>query len=265
MKIIKHDFHVHTSLSLCADKEAFADGYIKIAKDIGLQKIGFSDHFWDENIETENSWYQKQNFEHVSELKPQIEKLRNEGVEIFWGCETEYNFQKRSVAITEEVAEKFDYVLVPNSHTHITMPKELYEPYEKHAEYMINAYEDIINSNVSKYITAIVHPFEAVCCPYDNSILIDMIDDDTFKRLFDKTAEKDIAIEINTSSMREKTHSEIEALSKIRLFRLAKECGCKFIFGSDAHNYTAHEYYSDADFAAELLELKEKDIADIAR
>ena len=169
------------------------------------------------------------------------------------------------MAITEERAEQMDFILVPNSHTHMMMPKDWYEPYQKHVDFMLQAYEDIINSNVSRYITAMAHPFLAVACPYDKSILVDMITDDQFKRLFDKTAEKGIAFEINVASMVNNTTEEIEKSSQIRMFKLAKECGCKFIFGSDAHNNTAHDTYHHADFVAGLLGLTENDLIDIAK
>jgi histidinol phosphatase-like PHP family hydrolase len=143
------------------------------------------------------------------------------------------------------------------------MPRDCFEPYQKHVDYMIQAYLDIINSKVNKYITAVAHPFEAVCCPYDNEILINMISDDTFKRLFDETAEKGIAFEINVASMHKKNHFEIENSAVLRMFRLAKECGCQFIFGSDAHSNSAHESYSNAQFVADLLGLTENDIKDI--
>ena len=81
----------------------------------------------------------------------------------------------------------------------------------------------------------------------------------------DKTAEKGIAFEINVASMKGKNHSEIENMAQIRMFNLAKECGCKFIFGSDAHNNTAHNSYENANFIANLLELTDKDITDIAK
>ena len=109
------------------------------------------------------------------------------------------------------------------------------------------------------------HPFEAVCCPYDNQILIDMIPDDTYRRLFDEQAERGIAFEINVSYMKSLTHEEIEQSSKMRVFRLAKECGCKFLFGSDAHDHATLAKYGNADFAAGLLGLTEDDIADIAK
>ncbi len=262
---IKHDFHIHTDLSLCANETATLSNYLEIAKNLDLKKLGFADHFWDEKIDGANGFYQPQNFEHICELKKEIAKTPHDGIEIYFGCETEYDPYHRGVAITEERAEQMDFIIVPNSHTHMMMPKDFYEPYQKHVDFMIQAYEDIINSNVSRYITAMAHPFEAVCCPYPNSILIDMITDDQFKRLFDKTAEKGIAIEINVASMMKKTTDEIEKCSQIRLFRLAKECGCKFTFGSDAHSNTAHDTYHNADFVAKLLDLTENDLADIVK
>lgn len=265
---VDHDLHIHTDLSICANETATLSNYMKIAKDLGLRKIGISNHFWDRKISGAFDFYQIQDYEHVAELKPEIEKRNREGnIKVLFGCECEYDPVHRDVAVTEETAEKFDYILVPNSHTHITMPKEYYEPYQKHIDFMIQAYEDILNSRVSKYVTAVAHPFCAVCCPYDREILISMIPDDTFKRLFEKTAQKGIAFELNIDYMNKykKTYDEMAQIAHIRMYRLAKECGCKFIFGSDAHGTKEHERYHIAQFLADLLELKESDLADIAK
>ena len=109
------------------------------------------------------------------------------------------------------------------------------------------------------------HPFEAVCCPYDNSILINMISDDCFRRLFERTAEKNIAIEINVAGMQRMSPEEVAECAQMRLFRLAKECGCKLIFGSDDHTAVHHDVYKHADYVANILGLKEEDMAEIAR
>ena len=262
---IQHDFHIHTNLSLCAEKDVTVEYYVQKAEEIGLKKIGFANHFWDENIPSTDGFYVPQNLRHVEQIKTEIEKNKSQDVEIYYGCEVEYDYANHGVSLTEQVAECFDYVLVPNSHTHFTMPKEFYEPHHKHAEFMVQAYKEILNSNVSKYITAMAHPFEAVCCPYDYSILIDLISDDEFKYLFDATAQKDIAVEINIGNYHELDKKQIEQCSQLRMFRIAKDCGCKFIFGSDSHNRRRHGTYGNADIMAELLELEEKDIAEIAR
>ncbi len=265
---INHDFHIHTDLSICANETATLENYIRIAGDLGLKKIGIANHFWDSEIDGAFDFYKIQDFEHISKLRPEIEKNSSNSLKIYFGTEAEYDPKHRDVSVTEEVAEQLDFLIVPNSHTHITMPKEFYEPYEKHIEYMIQAYEDIINSKVSKYITAVAHPFCAVCCPYDREQLINIISDDTFKRLFEKTANKGIAFELNVDYMAKfkKSYEEIAEAAHMRMFRLAKESGCKFIFGSDAHSTTEHQTYEYLTKTfVELLGLKEDDIAEIAR
>ncbi len=262
---INHDFHIHTFLSGCGDKNATVDGYIENAKSLGLTKLGFANHFWDQNINGAPDWYKPQNFDNLCKIKDDLKRFENENIKLYFGCETEYDYPHRSVALTPNIAEQLDYVLVPNSHTHITMPNDFYNPYTKHKDYMTDAYYDIINSDISRYITAIAHPFEAVNCPYDNKILIEMFTDGEFKRMFSKTAEKGIAIEINVARYEKLNRDDIENYPTMRMFKIAKAMGCKFIFGSDAHRHAAHTYYKNTDFIANLLELKENDITDIAR
>ena len=262
---ITHDFHVHTALSLCAKPSATVENYMRIARREGIVKMGFANHFWDEAVSGANEFYAPQNYAHVASLKPALEAAEKNGVEVYFGCECEYDPWRHGVACTPETAEKFDFMIVPNSHTHMMMPKSCYHPYEKHAAFMVNAYEEILQSEVAGYITAMAHPFEAVCCPYDNEILIRLISRDDYKRLFTLQAEKGIAFEVNVASMMQKSPAEIEASAPMMLFRLAKACGCRFLFGSDAHSDTAHDTYSNASLVAEMLELTPDDLAPIAR
>lgn len=270
---IKHDFHIHTDLSLCARESAKLDNYVEISRKLGLEKIGIANHFWDSNIDAgddffRDEFYKVQDFEHILKIKSEINRSNSDDLKIYFGGEAEYAPMHRDISVSEEVAEQLDFLLVPNSHTHMTMPKEYYESYQRHIDFMLQAYEDIINSKVSRYITAVAHPFDAICCPYDREILINMISSDTFKRLFHKTASKEIAVELNIAYMRDfsKNYQDIENGAHIRMFRLAKDCGCKFIFGSDAHDADCHKRYHEfTKVFIDLLELKEDDIAEIAR
>lgn len=261
---VKHDFHIHTNLSLCAEKDTTVEYYVRRAEEIGLTKIGFANHFWDENIEGANGFYEPQNLAYVEQLKEELAKVKSDTVKTYFGCEVEYDVAHQAPSITEEVAERFDYILVPNSHTHMIMPGDCFEPWQKHADFMVQAYENIINSNVSRYITAMAHPFEAVNCPH-YSTLIDLISDDRFKYLFDATAKKNIAVEINIGNYHEMSDEDIINCSQIRMFRIAKECGCKFIFGSDSHNRRRHNSYGHTNVLADILGLEETDIIEIAR
>lgn len=262
---INHDFHIHTKLSLCADRGAEAKLYIEKARELGLKKIGFANHFWDEKIPANEEFYEIQNFKHNIVLREELKKLDKSGVEVYFGFEGEYH-PVYGVAITPEIAEQLDFLIVSNSHTHKIMDPALYEPYEKHAQFMAKAYNNILDSDISKYVTAIAHPFEAVCCPYNRQVLFNLVSDDTYKALFTKTAEKGIAVEINTSPFGKITEENFENYNELKMFDIAKKEGCKFIFGSDAHSNRAHENYLYlTNFLSERIGLDEKDIIEFAR
>lgn len=262
---IKHDFHVHTNLSICANETATVENYIAHAKRLGLTKIGFSDHFGAKDIPNARGFYRAHPYEHNAQLKDTLAALNEPDIRFYFGCETEYHTPKRDIALTEEEAERFDFISVPNSHTHMIMPKDVIGNYEKHVAFMIQAYEDILNSPLSRYVTSMAHPFDICCHTYTTADLLPMIGDDTFKRLFDRTAEKNIAFEINLSYTKNMTPEEIADDCHIRMFRIAKDCGCKFIFGSDAHDSSQHLFYQNADTVYDILGLCEDDLAEICK
>jgi len=273
---ITHDFHIHTKLSLCAGPQGGTyKEYIGQFSKQGLKKVGFSDHFWDEKVgyegvyvECRNAgvphYYRTQNFDHINQLRQEIDSFSANGIEVFFGAEAEYDPTRRDIALSRETAEKLDFVVVPNSHTHMIMPKEYYYPYEKHRDFMVQAFVDIVSSPMRDKILSVAHPFYAVCCPYDVESLMSTIDDDTYKRIFSLAAESGVAIEINTGCVEELLAKNTPdcAAEHIRMFALAKACGAKFTFGSDAHSIKGHESYTKiCERSVELFEIAESDIA----
>ena len=261
---INHDMHIHTHYSPCADGTATAEHYIKKAYELGLKKIGFSDHMWDSAVKCTIPDYQPLTYERISQIRAEVSALDTDGIEILFGCETECD-KNGTVAISEELAATLDFVIVPQSHTHLTMPKEYYEPHRKHAEFMLERFYNIVESPVSKYVTTIPHPFNAVACPYDNRELLLLISDKEFSDCFKAAKEKNIAIEINASVFKNDTIGEIQTDPMIHMLQIAKSTGCKFVFGSDSHRSTGHYMFFKNYIVANLLELKPEDIAEFAR
>lgn len=257
---IEQDLHIHTNLSLCADKNATVESYIPAFHSAGITTCGIANHFWDEHIPGAIEWYQKQDFAHISEIKKDWSKGQENGLRFLFGAEAEYSLAMRGPAVTEETAEKLDFMIVPNSHTHITMPKEYYADHQQHADFMYQAFMDILSSPVAQWITAIAHPFEAVCCPYPSEELLPLIGETRFCKAFELAVEKKIAMEINMSIFRECSIGQMEKSNFMQMFRLAKKCGCQFTFGSDAHEASAISKMEKGYIAAELLDLKETDI-----
>ena len=273
---IQHDFHLHTTVSFCADESATIKNYFERFRQTNLKKIAFTDHFWDcSKAEPENEWIAQYDYPYLAKIKEEIEKEGDVPFQVYFGCEVEYQPLAGGLILSEETAEKFDFITVASSHTHHFLTKEELANPQKTAEAMAQAYEDIINCNVSRYIGSMAHPFVAIGTPYDRTLLYDMISDDRYLRLFEKTAEKGIAVEINTSCFRNIINGtpvelydaeEIAALPYAKIIRLAKKTGCKFIFGSDAHSIDEHErWFKRADILAEVFEIKEHDLAEIVK
>lgn len=259
-----HDMHIHSHYSPCANATATVTHYIKKARELGLKKIGFADHMWDSAVECTIPDYRMLTYEHISQIKAEAAALDADGIEILFGCETECD-KNGTIAVSEEVASKLDFLIVPQSHTHLTMPKEYYNPYRKHAEFMLERFYNIVESPLSKYITTIAHPFSAVACPYDNRDLVRLITDKEFSDCFRAAKEKNIAIEINSGVFKDKGIGEIVTDPMIHMLNIAKSAGCKFVFGSDSHSSSGHDAFYKNYIVASLLELKLENIAEFAR
>ena len=265
---IGHDLHIHTALSLCANGHDTAlEGFYERAGDTGVRILGISNHFWDSAIPCTvcPEFYGVQNFEHISKVLSEIAGVKN--FRMLFGAEGEYDPVRDDVAITEETAEKLDYIIVSNAHTHMTLDGAYYNDIAAQKEILTRAFEAIVNGKISRYITAVAHPFEVVGYSTEKlGELFDVFSDDELKRLFDMAAERGIAYEINHDLMNWKTKEQIAALPTMRLYRLAKKCGCKFIFGSDAHGYEGYrDYAPHLEYVTELIGITENDIADIVK
>ena len=265
---ITSDLHIHTALSKCAKAEATVAYYFDKARELGLKTLGFSDHLWDSAIPNANGFYRPQHFDYISQIKPELEAADKTGVDrVLFGAEGEYDPWRHGVGLTVGVAEQLDFLLVPNSHTHMMMPKDYYQPPRRHAEFMIEAFYDIINSEIAPYVTAIPHPFAAVACSayYPSTVPVATITDDEFKACFAASAEKGIALEINPCFFNKKTVEQVAETEWIRMFRIAKEEGSLFTVGLDSHSRGGHGAFDSIYPVIEVLGLTEADLHPLAR
>lgn len=263
--VINHDIHLHTHLSRCGKEDAYVNAYVAQAAELGLTLLGFTDHMWDDAFPGWPDFYDGQNFAHIDSLKEEIAQTEHPGVRILHGAEVEYDPARRDLAITPENVEKLDYIIVPNSHTHMVMPKEYYADKRKHIDFMLQAFMDVMDSPLARKITAMAHPFCAVDCPYGYEEMLGMISDSAYEKCFGAAADNGIAIEINLSKFRDYSIAQIQQSNNIRLFQIAKRTGCKFSFGSDAHTMRHQQQFKNFYVVAGILNLTEDDLCDFVR
>lgn len=276
---ITHDIHAHTHLSVCGEDSATVEYYVRSAKKLGLTAVGIADHMWDLSIPFTDSmrrsrsagdgsavtnWYLAQGIGHCREILPEIAAADLQGVRFFFGGEVDY-CPGRGAAITVEEAEKLDFMVVPNSHTHHIMDKACYEPYAKHGEFMVRAAMEICTAPTAPYVTSLAHPFDPVCCPYPAEYVIDTISDAQFTEVFSAAKEANIAAEINTACFAGQTEDEMRNSWRLRVLSIAKSCGCKFTFGSDSHAEGEQDTLPLGETVARLLGLSENDLHEFVR
>lgn len=235
---ITSDIHIHTSLSSCAERDATFEEYVERAGKDGLTALGFSDHLWDSDVPGASNWYAPQNVGHVLELKAKLpaDRVRN-GVRLLYGCETEFTCE-RKLCLAEEHMDLFDYILVPHSHMHmrIVVPPERIPDYPSQAKYMMDSFLWVVEHPLAHRITAIAHPFVVGTRHATYNDVQKLIPDSYFREAFSAAKEKGIAIEMNGSCLIYLPEERIPTCEYVRIYSIAKECGCRFTYGSDSHS-----------------------------
>ena len=186
------------------------------------------------------------------------------GVKILIGCETEYCGDGK-VGITKEVAKQLDFVLIPISHLHMegfVRDKSITSP-EDVAKLMVDRFKEVLELDLA---TGIAHPFIPLGFKNVDEIL-SHISDDEFRDCFKRAAEL-VSIELNAGCFPGNYGKETDLFhdeSIIRPFLLAKECGCLFHFGSDAHSLDHMNSLFAMERTINILGLTEEDILPLCR
>lgn len=264
--IFDNDLHIHSKISSCSnDPNQSNERILEYAKENNLKTICLTDHFWDSKVEGGvGSWYERQNLEHISKALP---LPQTDGIQFLFGCETEMD-KFFTLGIAKESFDKFDFVVVPTTHLHMkgfTIDSED-DSYAKRADLWVKRFDALLNMDLPFHKMGLAHITCNLLGPTRAEYLevLKLIPESEMQRLFRKSAEVGIGIELNASTL--DFADENEAAIALKPYKIAKECGCKFYCGSDAH----HPEHLDAtkaiiEKAIDLLELTENDKFHIAR
>lgn len=255
-----HDFHIHSQLSSCSQHpEQTTENILAYAKKNGLTAICLTDHYWDERVDGPSDWYAPQNTAHVKAALPLPQA---EGIRFLFGCETDMRADM-TIGISKERFDEFDFVIIPTTHMHMkefTVPAECAGKPEGLAALWVKKLETLLSMDLPFHKIGLAH----LACPLigggEKKLYADTLaalSDETLKKCFSKIAEKGAGVEINGGDFSFHYGAEDDV---IRMFRIAKEAGCKFYLGTDAHTPKGFET-AKAIFerAIDLLGLEESD------
>lgn len=255
-----HDLHIHSQLSSCSrDPEQTPERILQYAKDEGLHTVCITDHYWDSAVEGPSKWYAPQDFDHISEAKPLPEA---EGIRFLFGCETEMR-RDLTLGIPAQRFDDFDFIIIPTTHLHMkgfTITEEDAASNDVIARLWVERLDALLNMDLPFHKIGIAHLVCPLICRGDRERylnILNMIPDSELTRLFTRAAELGVGIELNQGDI---SFADGELDTVLRIFKAAKDCGCKFYLGTDAHHPAAFENSREAfDRIIDLLDLKESD------
>lgn len=254
-----HDLHIHSQISSCSNHpEQTNQRILQYAQENGLATICLTDHFWDDAVEGASDWYFPQNYAHISKAKP---LPQTEEIKFLFGCETELN-KFLTVGISREKLDFFDFIIIPTTHFHMRdytlFPEEIATP-EDRAKAWVKRLDAVLNMDLPFHKIGFAHLTCSLLAPTaeDYHGMLTAIAEAEMERLFTKVAQKGAGVELNADDFKFKYGCPENVL---KVYQIAKKCGCKFYMGSDAH--TPREL-NDAKAVFErtidLLDLKEED------
>ncbi len=256
-----HDYHIHSHLSLCSSNpEQTNERILQYAKENKLQTICLTNHYWDSAVKNEyHRFYTPQNYDRLAQALPlpQDEKVR-----FLFGCEGEMRLDG-TLGIPKSRFDDFAWILVPLTHLHwydFTITKEDAATAEGRAKTWLWRLDTLLGKDLPFHKIGLAHLANTAICRGDRQGLmatLRALPEAELGRLFTKVAQKGCGVELNSYDMR---FSDEETSDVLRIFRIAKECGCKFYLGSDVHH---PEIFADVpaifNRAIRLLDLKESD------
>lgn len=257
--ICDNDLHIHSKISSCSrDPEQTNERILRYAEENGLKIICLTDHFWDDAVEGASNWYKPQNYEHIAAAMP---LPQSENTRFLFGCETELD-RFLTLGISKEKFDKFDFVIIPTTHFHMkgfTLSSEESADAQSRANAWVKRLNAVLEMDLPFHKIGIAHLTCDLIAPTREEYIevLKLIPSKEMERLFNKAARLGVGIELNSSDM---NFNDEEADVVLRPYRIAKQYGCKFYCGSDAHHPKDFDNAKTIfERAIDLLDLTEED------
>jgi len=261
---LDHDLHVHTYLSACcSDREHQRPAEILVlAEEMGVKTIGFADHVWQNPNLAPSNWYRPQDASQIDKIRSDLSAIST-NIRVFVGCEAD-TIAPGKFSITPDFAQQLDFVLLACSHFHMKdfveqpvsiAPRDI-------AKHMLKFF---ISGVSSGFATSIPHPM--IPCGYMQYFdkAVKTISDVELLDVFALAESNGVGIEVTTAFIPSAVAPEFSIETSIRMLSLAKQAGCMFTLGSDAHEPSAQKRLPELNSLIEPAGICEDDILPLLR
>lgn len=236
MEMKLNDLHCHSSLSACcADKRMTPERILRHAEEAGYETICLTDHLWDSAVPGASGWYAPQNIEHVRAALPLPQAP---SCHFYFGCETELPVNGVP-ALARGHFDLFDFVVIPVNHMHMAglVRAEGIDTPEKMAVNIENRLENLLEQNLPLRKIGLAHL--TIGLMFREGKIADVMramNEARLLRIMKGYAAAGTGIELNATAFSEMAGRPDDIL---KIYRIAKEAGCRFYCSSDAHSVEA--------------------------
>ena len=256
---IDHDYHIHSYLSRCAGHQPAQnkENILAYGKRMGMKNLVITDHFWDsENVASmESAWFKNSDFPYIEQILPFPD---DDECKLHLGCETDMDLFF-NIGVSDKLYDKLEFIIIATSHLHSpnwTISEDNISVADRAKLYMEKNHR-LLDMDLPFHKIGLAHfTCELIANKCDGSYvdILNFISDAEYRALFSRAAAVGMGIELNM------TLREASDDAAFRPYRIAKECGCKFYLGSDAHTPGGFEKVRERfELAINTLELTEDD------
>lgn len=230
-----HDLHAHTTLSACChDPAQTADALARHALARGYGALCVTNHVWDQDVPGASAWYRPQDIAHVRSLLP-LPRVPASLLMMF-GCETEFCGGDR-LGLRPDHFAAFDFVIIPPNHFNMpgfVRPEGVDAP-EDRARLLVERLEEIARLPIPFYKVGIAHLTTGLLHQGgDKYAVIDAVPEARFYDAMRAFAKNGAGIELNAACFAPGWQARADM--ELKLYRIARQAGCRFYLGSDAHS-----------------------------
>ena len=190
--ILDHDYHIHSGLSLCSvDPDQTPEAILSYSKKNGFKKICLTNHYWDETVPkvSSNKYYDVQNTAYIEKALP---LPQDDEVEYRFGAEVDMD-KNFTIGIGDKMLEKLDFIVISTTHFNRVgfTRDEKDNSYERRADIFVKRFDKVLSADLPFRKMGLAHITSTLLAPNgfrDHMNVLDLVDDKTFKELFDRTA-----------------------------------------------------------------------------
>lgn len=260
--IADHDFHIHTIVSSCCrDENQTPQRLLRYAVENDFHKVCITNHLWDESVPSEAEWHPDHT---CRRLKTVLPLPTHQGVKLLFGAETDMDYNN-ILGISRKTLDEMDFVTVATTHLHLagnTVREKIQTPQEA-AEIWLEKIRALLQMDLPFHKMGIAHLTCGHIMKGRSHEVIRLLQDKDLYEIFEECANKGVGIELNMKTLA--MDDEIKNIL-MRPYYIAKDCGCKFYLGSDAHKESALENIkAEFENIISLLDLSENDKFPLAK